>query len=114
MDFRPVHVDDALDRTHQKTLHLVVILGDDHKGGIQIIQPRATGRTIEVKDRQGASADVSDPPHHRVQFGHGRQTRALQYFLDLENVDAIQLIARQAKQQQFESVLPNQLRPLID
>ena len=114
MDFRPVHVDDALDRAHQKALHLVVVLGDDHKGGIQIVQPRTTGRTVEVEDWQGAAADVRDTPHHRMQLGHGRQARTLQHFLDLENVDAIELIASQAKQQQFESVLPNQLRTLID
>ncbi len=114
MNFRPVHVDDAFDRAHQKTLHLVVVLGDDHKGGVDIVQPGPAGCAIEVENRQSASTDVRHAPHHWVQLRHGGQSRALQHLFDLEHIDAIELIACQAKQQQFESVLPNQLRPLID
>ncbi len=114
MNLGPVHVDDALDRTHQKALHLVVVFGNDHECCIKVVQPGAAGGAIEVEDRQCAATDVSYAANDWMQLGHRRQSRALQHFLDLENVDAIQLIAGQPEQQQFESVLANQLGSLID
>src|SRR5690606_13402202 len=68
----------------------------------------------KIEDRKRATANVRDTAHHRAGLGHVRQARALQNFLDLENVDAIELLVIQTKQQKFQTVLPDQLRALVN
>ena len=114
MDLFPVHVDDALHRAHQEALHLGVVLGDDREAVGQVLQPAAAGGQRQGEDRNGASADVRHPAHHRAGLGHHRQARALQHLFHLEHVDAVELVAVQAEQKQLQTVLSDQLRTLVD
>src|SRR5690606_34133249 len=69
MDVGPVEVDDALDRTHQETLHPAVVFGDDDEGGGQVFQGPAAGGLAQVNDRQGAATDMGHAAHHGVEPG---------------------------------------------
>src|SRR5690606_37028341 len=71
-------------------------------------------RHRQVEDRDGRPANVGHAAHHRVGLGQQRQLRALQHLPDLEHIDAVELIAIEAKQQQLQAVLPHQLRALVD
>src|SRR5690554_7181672 len=96
----PVQVDDALHRPDQKSLNPVVVFSDDAEGRGQVFQRPATGSPPQINDRQRSAADVRHAADNGIELGQQRQSRALQYFLDLEHIDAIQLPPVQAKQQQ--------------
>ena len=113
MDLFPVHVDDALHRAHQEALGLGVVLGNDHEGVLAVLQTRRTGCQGQVKNRDRRATDAGNAAHHRAGLGHDRQLGALQHFPHLEHVDAIQLLAIQAKKQQLQAILPYQLCALV-
>lgn len=115
MDLLPVHVDDAFDRVHQKPLGLGVVLGDDHEALADIFtQTGHAGRHRQIQDRDGCPTNIRHTAHHRVGLGHHGQVRALQHLPHLEHVDPVQLLAIEAEQQQFETVLPYQLCALVN
>src|SRR5690606_17008985 len=114
MDLLPVHVDDALDRTHQETLHLGVVLGDDHKTVGEIIQRWLAGGQSQINDGNGAPTDVCHPTHHPTGFWQHGKPGALQHFLYLEHVDAIQLSSVETEQQELQAVLSDQLGALVN
>ncbi|KPZ23928.1 Flagellar basal body P-ring biosynthesis protein FlgA [Pseudomonas viridiflava] len=113
MNLFPVHVDDALDRVHQKTLNLGVVFSDDHEGVDQRDHACRTGCHRQVHDRNGAAANARHAPHDRTRFGHDGEFRALQHFFNFEHVNAIELLAVETEQEQLQTILTHQLRTLV-
>ncbi|MNG95400.1 hypothetical protein D3C81_574990 [compost metagenome] len=100
---------------HQETLGLGVVLGDDHEAVARFfLQPRQPGGHRQIEDRDGRPANVGHAAHHRVGLGQHGQRWALQHLANLEHIDPVKLIAIEAKQQQFQAILPDQLRALVD
>ncbi|EJT85392.1 flagellar basal body P-ring biosynthesis protein FlgA [Pseudomonas putida S11] len=100
---------------HQEALGLGVVLGDDHETVARVfLQRPQPGGHRQVEDRDGRPANIGNTAHHRVRLGQQGQRRALQHFPDLEYVDAVKLLAIEAEQQQFQAILPHQLRALVD
>ena len=105
----PVHIDDAVDRIHQKALNLAVVLGDDGELVLVIAQRRAADRHRQIHDGNGLAAHVRDPAHHRMRLRHLGQRRTLHHLLNLEHVDAVTLPSTQVEQQQLQAVVTRQL-----
>src|SRR5690606_24698218 len=111
----PVQVHDALDTLDQEALSLTVIFGDDDKtaGHFRIRNHWLADGHAHVHDRYGFAADMLDAAYDRVAFGNAGQSRALQDFFDVEDVDAVDLPSPHTEKKQLQPVLTAQLSSLV-
>ncbi|MNN46477.1 hypothetical protein D3C81_1608590 [compost metagenome] len=109
----PVHVDDAIDPTHQKCLHRTVVFGNDDGAVWPRLQRAHADCLGQVDYRQGLPTQVDHATDKRVALWHQGQFGQLQHFLHLEHVDREQLAPGQPEHQDFQAVLTHQLRSLV-
>lgn len=57
---------------------------------------------------------MGNAANHGMGMWYLGQVRTLNDFLNLEYIDAITLSSQQFEKQQFKTIMPRQLRPLID
>ena len=107
-------VDDVQDLRHQKPLHLAIVLGDDDRTLGRILHRRLAQGKLQIDHRNGLPAQIGDTPYRRVAVGHRGERRALDDLSHLEHIDPVTLLAIQAKQQQFHTVMTNQTSSLIN
>ncbi|MNL74492.1 hypothetical protein D3C87_2001370 [compost metagenome] len=66
----PVHIDDAVDATHQKCLHRTVVFRHDNGAAGARLQRPHTNSLGKVDDRQRLPAQVDDAAHEGMAMWH--------------------------------------------
>lgn len=67
---------------------------------------RIARRYAQVENGYGAAANMGNAFHHLAGVRHLSQLGALEHFFNFKNVNAVNLIAIEAEQQQFQAVCP--------